>query len=171
MKNMVTTVIPSAGERVRQPDRRLICARETGEEVDPICRFFRVTHGLLLGGDEMQTKLPLSPQMKAILELLEQDGPMAARQVNDRLYQPRSGQNRRAFAASMSRTLRRMEDRGLIVRDNEMIIATGAGLLRIHPEEFEVIIEQIREAVRQGVDEAFAQLREQGHLEQKMGSQ
>jgi hypothetical protein len=106
----------------------------------------------------MRAKLPiLSPQMKTILGMLEQKGAMTVRAIDNDLYLATPTRSRRAFAASMSRTLSRMALRGLINREGKTIKATDVGLLRIHLEQFQALQEEIGKAVRDAVQQVFAQ--------------
>jgi hypothetical protein len=101
-------------------------------------------------------QLLLSPQMKRILEMLEQKGAMTVRQIDSELYRATPARNRRVFAASTSRTLSRMVRRGLVDREGKTIKATDVGLLRIHPEQVEALSNELGKAIRRAVDEAFA---------------
>lgn len=64
------------------------------------------------------------------------------------------------FAASMSRTVRRLERRGLIACGGGTIVITQVGRFRIHPEQFEAVLNDLRESVRQAVAQAWAQYNE-----------
>ena len=109
----------------------------------------------------MNTKLPLlSSQMQEVLRLLDREGSMTARQLNDSLYQPASPQSRRVFAASMSRTIRRLDRRGLISCERGAIVITQVGRFRIHPDQFEAMLTALRESVRQAVAQAWIEYRE-----------
>lgn len=107
----------------------------------------------------MNTKTT-SPQMLAALRLLDCEGSMTARQLNDRLYGQTSPHDRRVFAASMSRTVRRLERRGLISCEDGMIAITEYGWITIHPEQIEAISAAVRECVRQTVAQAWAEYEE-----------
>ena len=104
----------------------------------------------------MNTKT-LSAQMQAVLQLLESEN-LTARQINDRLYDLTSSQSRRVFSASMSRTIRRMERRGLLSRHDEMVTITQSGRWTLHPEEYQSALEQsgkdARAAVRRTLNES-----------------
>lgn len=100
----------------------------------------------------------VSAQMLAALRLLDCEC-LTARQLNDRLYQPISGQSRRVFAASMSRTIRRLKRRGLISCESGTIAITQSGWITIHPDQFEATLTSLRESVRQAVAEAWVQYR------------
>jgi len=78
--------------------------------------------------------------MQQVLRFLDSEGSMTARQLNDRLYDLTSPQSRRVFGASMSRTIRRLERRGLIFFENGTIVITQVGRFRIHPEQFEAML-------------------------------
>jgi hypothetical protein len=104
----------------------------------------------------MNTKLPpLSSQMLAVLRLLDCES-LTARQINDRLYSPASRQSRKSFAASMSRTTRRMAQRRLIDRNGGTMSIAQSRRLRIHPEMVQATIDSLGEAMRQAVAQAFA---------------
>ena len=103
----------------------------------------------------------VSAQMQAVLLLLEHEGPVDMRYINNRLYEPAARGNRRAFAASMSRAVRRMQKRGLIVREGQKIKVTDVGIYRVHPEQFEAMLEEIRAAVRRSFSKAWSQAGEQ----------
>lgn len=110
--------------------------------------------------DSMNTKLPLlSAQMRAVLRLLDCES-LTARQLNDRLYPLTSPQTRRVFAASMSRTIRRLERRGLIFCEAGTMAITQCGRFRLHPEMQEAMLNDLRESVRKAVAEAWAQYNE-----------
>lgn len=106
----------------------------------------------------MNTKT-LSAQMQAVLQLLESES-LTARQLNDRLYDLTSSQSRRVFAASMSRTIQRMERRRLILCEDGTISITSHGWYTLHPEKLQAMLEEnsaaIRETVRKAVAEALA---------------
>jgi hypothetical protein len=104
----------------------------------------------------MNTKLPLlSAQMLAVLRLLDCES-LTARQLDDRLYRPDSPQSRRAFAASMSRTIRRMLQRRLISCEGGLLSIAQSGTFRLHPEILQPTIDELAEAIRQAVAQAFA---------------
>lgn len=94
----------------------------------------------------------VSAQMQAVLQLLESEN-LTVRQINDRLYDVTSPESRRVFSASTSRTIRRMERRGLLFRHDEVVAITQSGRWTLHPEEYQSALEQsgqdVREAVRQ----------------------
>jgi predicted transcriptional regulator len=100
----------------------------------------------------MDIKLPiLSPQMATILRLLNSQGPMKVHEVSHHLWQSGVSQNRRAFSASMSRTILRMERRGLIVREDASIMITEVGIFRIAPAQFERMLEKQRQDVQEAL--------------------
>ena len=104
----------------------------------------------------MNTKLPLlSARMLAVLRLLDCEN-LTARQLNDSLYRPTSPQSRRGFAASMSRTNRRLARRRLISCDAGTMAITQFGRFRLHPEIQEAMLTDLRESVRQAVARAWA---------------
>lgn len=109
----------------------------------------------------MRTRI--SVQMEWVLELLEGEGSMTPRQINNRLYQLCPGRDRRVVAASMARTLRRLEVRGLIERDGRSIAITRDGC-RLRSDMQEAVVMQIVEAFRAGaaagVAAAFREYRE-----------
>lgn len=103
----------------------------------------------------MNTKT-LSAQMQAVLQLLDSES-LTARQLNDRLYALASSQSRRVFAASMSRTIHRMERRGFISCENGTISIRSHGWYTLHPEMLEVALADLRESIRQTVAQAWAE--------------
>lgn len=112
----------------------------------------------------MNTKLPLlSARMLAVLRLLDCES-LTARQLNDRLYRPDSAQSRRAFAASMSRTTRRLARRGLIHCEGGTMAITRSGRLGLHPEMLQAMLEQLGETVRQAVAQAWVESEESQKL-------
>jgi hypothetical protein len=105
----------------------------------------------------MNTNLPtLSQQMLAVLRLLDSEN-LTARQLNDRLYRMDSRRSRRVFAASMSRTTRRMARRRLIDCNGGTMSIAPSGRLRIHPEMVQATMDGLGEAMRQAVAQAFAE--------------
>jgi hypothetical protein len=92
----------------------------------------------------------LSAQMQAVLQLLESEN-LTARQINDRLYAVTSSASRRVFSASTSRTIRRMERRGLLLRHDEMVAITQSGRWTLHPEEYQSALEQSGQDARETV--------------------
>jgi DNA-binding PadR family transcriptional regulator len=104
----------------------------------------------------MNTKT-LSAQMLDVLRLLDRESPTTARQLNDRLYDLTSPQSRRVFAASMSRTLRRLERRELIFFEGGTIAITQYGRFTLRPEMQEAMLNDLRESVRRAVAEAWAE--------------
>jgi len=108
----------------------------------------------------MNTKLPLlSARMLAVLRLLDLES-LTAHQLNDRLYRPTSPQSRRVFAASMSRTTRRLERRGLISCEGGTIVITQYGRFMLHSEMQQAMLNDLRESVRQAVAQAWAEYEE-----------
>jgi hypothetical protein len=102
----------------------------------------------------MNTKQSLlSSQMLAVLRLLDCEN-LTTRELNDRLFDPTSLQNRRIFAASMSRTLRRLARRGLIFRGGGMNVISQSGRFKVHPEMHEAMLNEIRESVQQAIERA-----------------
>jgi len=89
----------------------------------------------------------------AVLRLLDCEN-LTTRQINDRLFDPSSRQSRRVFAASMSRTLRRMTRRGLIFRGGGRNVISQAGRFKVHPEMHEAMLNKIPESVQQAVEQA-----------------
>ena len=61
----------------------------------------------------MSAEDKLSKQMNLILKLVRSEG-LTVRQINDRLFKGGDAKARRVHAASMSRSLRRLRQRGLI---------------------------------------------------------
>lgn len=98
----------------------------------------------------------LSVQMQAVLQLLESEN-LTARQLNDRLYDVTSAKSRRVFSASMSRTIRRMERRGLLFRHDGMVAIRQSGRWALHPEEYQSLLEQSGQAAREEVARTFAE--------------
>jgi hypothetical protein len=98
----------------------------------------------------------LSAQMLAVLRLLDLER-LTPRQLNDRLFNSTPHQSRRVFAASMSRTVRRLEQRGLIFRGNGAIVITQHGEFTLHPEILQGMLDDLRTSVRQAVAEAWAE--------------
>jgi predicted transcriptional regulator len=107
----------------------------------------------------MNTKTT-SPQMLAALRLLDCEGSMTARQLNDRLYGQTSAPDRRVFAASMARSIRRLERRGLVVCEKGTIAITHSGWIAIHPEQVEAMLTSLRESVRQTVAQAWREFQQ-----------
>jgi hypothetical protein len=106
----------------------------------------------------MKTKTT-SPQMLVVLRLLDCES-LTPRQLNDRLYDPTSSRSRRVFAASMSRTLRRMKQRGLITCEGGTIAITSHGWYTLHPEKLEEMLTAVRECARQAAAQAWAEYNE-----------
>src|ERR1035437_5908899 len=103
----------------------------------------------------MNTKT-LSAQMLAILRLLDCES-LTARQLNYRLYQPTSPPSRRVFAASMSRTIRRLRRRGIIFCDGGTIAITQFGRLTLHPEVQQAMLNDLRESIRAACKQAWVE--------------
>jgi hypothetical protein len=95
----------------------------------------------------------LSAQMLEVLRSLDREN-LTTRQLSDRLFDPVSRQNRRVFEASMSRTLRRLARRGLIFRGGGMNVISQSGRFKVHPEMHEAMLNEIRESVRQAIEQA-----------------
>lgn len=76
----------------------------------------------------------VSDQMTAALGLVDREGPTPLCQMYIRLYDPSRHRNRRVFAASLARTIRRMERHKLVTRQNRMIEITQHGRFTLHPE-------------------------------------
>src|ERR1700722_6856738 len=91
--------------------------------------------------------------MLAVLRLLDWEN-LTTRQINDRLFDPASAQSRRVFAASMSRTVRRLARRGLIVCVRGTAVITQIGRYRVHPEMYEAMLNELRESIRQATEQA-----------------
>ena len=104
----------------------------------------------------MNTK-NISAQMLAVLRLLDCES-LTVRQLNDRLYRLTSPQSRRVFAASMSRTIRRMERRGLISCEDGTISITSHGWYSLHPEKLQAMLEESSTGIRESVRKAVAEL-------------
>jgi hypothetical protein len=102
------------------------------------------------------TPKTLSAQMQAVLQLLDSES-LTARQLNNRLYDMTSSQSRRVFAASMSRTLRRMEQRGLISCEDGTISIRSHGWYTLHPEKLQTMLEEISTGIRESVRKAVAE--------------
>jgi hypothetical protein len=115
----------------------------------------RCRPGTVKGVNEiMNTIQPiLSAQMFAVLRLLDREN-LTTRQLNDRLFDPTSPQSRRVFAASMSRTLRRLARRVLIFREGGMNVISQCGRYKVHPEMHEAMLNDIFESVRQAIEQA-----------------
>lgn len=73
------------------------------------------------------------------------------------LYDLSHNRNRRSFDASLSRTIHRLEQRGLISRDGDTIVMTQYGRWAIHPEGFQMFLDQMRQSIREAVDQAAAE--------------
>lgn len=101
-------------------------------------------------------QLLLSDQMREVLGLLDRQSPMTARQLNRYMYALRPHRSRRVFAASISRTVRRLGRRGLISREGSTIAITQTGMFRLHPEMLEEMLTELGKSVRQAVAEAWA---------------
>ena len=100
----------------------------------------------------MNTKIH-SDRMIAVLRLLDREN-LTTRQLNDRLFDRSLPHSRRVFAASMSRTLRRLARRGLIFRGGGMNVISQSGRFKVHPEMHEAMLNEFREAVRQAIKQA-----------------
>lgn len=87
---------------------------------------------------------PLSPQMSRVLRLVEFESP-TPRQLNDRLYDPTLSRSRRVFAASMSRTIRRMKRRGLITCEGGTIAITEHTRSTLRSERLKAMLAEARE--------------------------
>ena len=105
----------------------------------------------------MNTETP-SRQMLSVLQVLEGESSLTARQLNNRLYQPNSSQSRRAFAASMSRTVRRMERRQLLSSEGGTVAITEHGMFTLHPERLDALLQEISIAARESAQKAVAEL-------------
>jgi hypothetical protein len=109
----------------------------------------------------MTVKEPsLSKPMLSVLRLLACEGPMTPRKLNDRLYQTspqRLPQSRRVFAASMSRTIRRMERRQLVFSEGGTIAIAEHGTFTLHPESLEAMLTDLRENIRRAVAQAWSE--------------
>lgn len=102
-------------------------------------------------------QLFLSGQMREVLGLLDHQSPMTARQLNDCLYKLNSSRNRRVLAASMSRTIRRLERRRLISCEGGSIAITQYGRFMLHSEMQQAMLNDLRASVRQAVAQAWTQ--------------
>jgi DNA-binding PadR family transcriptional regulator len=104
----------------------------------------------------MTNQLLLSDQMREVLELLDRQGPMTARQLNDHMHQLKVAGSRRVVAASVSRTVRRLRRRGLVSCEGSTIAITESGRSSLQ----EAMLTDLRKAVRQAVAQAWAEYEE-----------
>ena len=101
----------------------------------------------------------LSEQMRAALHLLDTESPVPLCQLYQHLYEATRHQPRRAFAASLSRTLRRMERRGLITREDRTVAITQQGRFTLHPEMREAMLTEAREIGRKAFEQAWSEIK------------
>jgi hypothetical protein len=105
-------------------------------------------------------QLLLSHQMREVLGLLDRQSPVTARQLNDYMHHLKAAGSRRVVAASVSRTVRRLRQRGLISCEGTAIAITQAGRSKLYHEIQEAMLVQIRKSVRQAVAQAWAEYEE-----------
>ena len=101
-------------------------------------------------------QLLLSDQMREALGLLDQQGPMTARQLNDFMHHLKAAGSRRVIAASVSRTVRRLRRRGLILCEGSALAITESGRSGLR----EAMLTDLRKSIRQAVAQAFAEYEE-----------
>ncbi len=95
--------------------------------------------------------------MEKVLRHLDHEGAMSGRQLYSHIYDPIVHGNRRIFAASISRTIRRLELRGLIKRTDVGVDITQSGRWALHPEEKKSFSEGIAQAVQRAVAQGAAE--------------
>lgn len=99
----------------------------------------------------------LSEPMRAVLGMLDSQGAVPVYQLHIQLYDLTTHVTRRSADASLSRTLRRLEKRGLISRNGDTVVITQCGRWAIHPEEYQQFLEQFRQSVGEAVKQAIAE--------------
>lgn len=102
-------------------------------------------------------KKDLSEQMRRVLGRLDSQGAMPVHQLHIQLYDAVAHPNRRVCAASLCRTIRRLEARGLLFSEGEMLAITQSGRRTLHPEEYRSALEQAKQSVREAVKRAIAE--------------
>lgn len=89
--------------------------------------------------------------------MLDSQTAKTVHELHIQLYDSTAHVTRRSADASLSRTLRRLEKRGLISRNGDTVVITQSGRWAIHPEEYQQFLEQIRQSAAEAVKRAIAE--------------